>query len=190
MPYLDQEPTAVSDKIISMRLPLKKNVFFAKVVSTYVPTLTNPEENKEEFYRTLRKSVKYVSITDKLIIAGGFNARIAVKLKIGQALLVLKELKNCNSNGELLLTFCSEHQLVITNTIFKHKQQYKTTWMHPRSQPWHLLYYVSTRQKDMSEVLNTRAMRGADYSTDHILVRSKLAFMRIKSRQKETQRTS
>ena len=93
MSYLDHEPTAVGDKIISMRLPLGKNVF-AMIVSTYAPTLTNPEENKEEFYRTLRESVKDVSITDKLIITGDFNARIAVKLKIGQALLVLKELKS------------------------------------------------------------------------------------------------
>ena len=51
-------------------------------------------------------------------------------------------------------------------------------------QHWHLLYYVITRQKDLSEVLNTRVMKGADYSTDHILVRSKLTFTRRKAKTK------
>ena len=69
MPYLEQKPAAISDRIISMRLPLKKNVY-ATIVSTYAPTMTNPEENKEQFYRTLRETMKNVSITDKLIIAG------------------------------------------------------------------------------------------------------------------------
>jgi len=34
MLYLEQEPTAMSDRIISMRLPLKKN-HYATIVSAY-----------------------------------------------------------------------------------------------------------------------------------------------------------
>ena len=72
---LEQDPTAVNERIITMRLPLRKNAY-ATIVSTYAPTMTNPQENKEDFYSKLRETVKEVSITDKLIIAGDFNAKV------------------------------------------------------------------------------------------------------------------
>lgn len=67
MPYLGQEPTAISDQIKIMRLSLKKNHYV---------TMTNPEEKKKEFYNKLREMVKHISISDKLIIAGDFNVRV------------------------------------------------------------------------------------------------------------------
>eukprot|EP00795_Rhopilema_esculentum_P001380 gene1380-15783_t len=82
----------------------------------------------------------------------------------------------CNSNGELLLSLCSELNLVITNTFFRHKEHHKNTWMHPRSKQWHLLDSIITRRNDLSEVHDTRVMRGAYCATDHLMLRSKLAF--------------
>ena len=73
-----------------------------------------------------------------------------------------------------LLSLCAEHQLVITGTIFQMKIRLKTTWQHPSPKHWHLLDYVIVRQKDRKDVLTTRAMRGAECWTDHLMVRSKL----------------
>ena len=44
--------------------------------------------------------------------------------------------------------------------------------MHPRSKHWHLIDYVIVRRRDLNEVQITRAMRGAECSTDHRLIRS------------------
>ena len=82
----------------------------------------------------------------------------------------------CNSNGELLLVIYSENELTITNTVFKHKEPQKATWMHPRSKHWHLIDYVSTRQRDTNDILDTRVMRRADCSSDHLMLRSKVNF--------------
>ena len=41
------------------------------------------------------------------------------------------------------------------------------SWQHPRSKRCHLLDYVITRRVDLADVRSTRAMRGADCSTDH-----------------------
>ena len=48
--------------------------------------------------------------------------------------------------------------------------------MHPRSKHWHMLDYIITRHQDLSEILDTRAMKGADCWTDHVLQRCKTHF--------------
>ena len=80
-----------------------------------------------------------ISGTDKLIIAGDFNARVECDHQSLQKLIGYQGLEKCNFNGELPLAFCLEHNVVISNPIFKHKDHHKTTWMHPRFQHWHPL---------------------------------------------------
>ena len=49
---------------------------------------------------------------------------------------------------------------------------HKTSWMRPRSKHWHLIDYIIVRRHDLNEVQITRAMHGAEGSTDHRLIRS------------------
>ena len=58
----------------------------------------------------------------------------------------------------MLLEFCSEHQLVITSTLFQ-QDRFKATWRHLRSKHWHLLDYVLTGQCDMRDVLHKKATK-------------------------------
>ena len=79
-----------------------------------------------------------------------------------------------NSNGLLLLSKCAEHELCITNTVFRQSDKFKTTWMHPRSKQWHLIDYIIVGQRDLRDVCITRALRGAECWTDHRLIRAVL----------------
>ena len=142
--------------------------------------MTNPEEFKEEFYKNLKEVLCRVPCSDKLIIAADFNARVG-KVDKWPCLIGPRGVSKCNSNSERLLGLSWEHNLVITNTIFKRKEHHKTTWMQPRYKHWHLLDYMTVRQVDQNDILNTRPMRGADCLTNHVLLRSTVAFSISKS---------
>ncbi|KAK2184521.1 hypothetical protein NP493_262g03073 [Ridgeia piscesae] len=68
-------PRPVSDRIMTMRLPLSKDNF-ATIISVYAPTMTHPDENKEAFYNQLASVLSGILRTDKLLLIGDFNARI------------------------------------------------------------------------------------------------------------------
>ena len=93
-----------------MRIPLQKKCILT-IVSVYALTLTNPDENEEEFCSNLRETIKNVSINDKLIIAGDFNARVGTEAENWLGVIGTRGTGKCSSNGELLLALCSEYEL-------------------------------------------------------------------------------
>ena len=123
--------------------------------------------------------------TDKLILMRDFNARVGRDYEKWQSVIGRHGIGKCNTNGELLLALCSEFELLLTNTVFKQREEHKTSWMHPRSKHWHLIDYIITRQRDRKDVHSTRTMRGANCLTDHQLLRSKIAFALRSKRRKQ-----
>ena len=140
---LTEMPRPVSDRIMTMS---KDN--FATIISVYAPTMTNPDENKEAFYNQLASVLSGIPRTDKLLLIGDFNARIGRENDKWPLVMGKHGIGKCNSNGELLLALCSEFELIVTNTMFKQKDERKTTWMHPRSKHWHMIDFIITRCRD------------------------------------------
>ena len=66
--------------------------------------------------------------------------------------------------------------VTVTNTMFKQKDERKTTWMHPRSRHWYMIDFIITRCRDEMDIHSTRAIRGANSWTDHQMLMSKMAF--------------
>ena len=166
-------PNGINDRLMTLRLPLSGNKH-ATIGSVNAPTMTNPDEVKNKFYDDLDNIISATPRTDKLILLGGINARVGTDHQTWAGVICSEGVGKCNSNGLLLLRKCAEHDLLITNTVFKLPNRNKTSWMHPRSKHWHLIDYVIVRKTDRQDVRVTKTMCGADCWTDHRLVVSKL----------------
>jgi len=170
---LVEAPKVISERLMMLRLPLTrgKHVTF---ISAYAPTLASDDREKDAFYGALALALSQVPNEDKLVLLGDFNARVGTSAAAWDGAIGVHGVGKMNENGFRLLSICSEFELVVTNTIFKMKNKYKTTWQHPRSGHWHLLDYVIVRKRCQAEVAITRVMRGAECWTDHRLVLSKM----------------
>ena len=171
---LTKMPRPVSVRIMTMRLPLSKDNF-ATMISVYAPAMTNPDENKV-FYNHLASVLSGIPRTDTLLLIGDFNARIGIENDKCPLVMGKHGIGKCSSNGELVLALCSEFELIVTNTMFKQKDERKATWMQPRSKHWHMIDFIITRCRDKMVIHSIRAMRGANCWTDHQMLRSKVAF--------------
>ena len=132
MAKLIEMPHPVSDRIMTMRIPLTK-YRNARIVSSYAPTMANPEENKDTLCSQLKGTFRNIPSTDKLLLIGDFNARIGREYDKWPSNLGKYGIGKCNSNDELLLALYTEVDMIVTNTMFKQKNAHKTTWTHPRS---------------------------------------------------------
>ena len=114
-------PVGNSDHIVSLRL-LIQDKKFATLLNVYTP------ENrvKEAFYCNLHNLLQHIDSKDKFLILGrDFDLWKGVLGRYG--------IGDSNDNGRLLLEFCSEHQLIIINTLFQQKDRLNATWRHPCS---------------------------------------------------------
>ena len=166
-----ESPIAIDERLVTLRLPLAKNRF-ATFVSVYSPTLDSSDDVKDRFYDTLYSTLRRLSQDDKIILLGDFNAGVGRNHDKWHGVIGHHGVGNMNSSGLRLLSLCSELGLAITNTFFQLRDMYETPWMHPKSKHWHLIDYVTVRRRDLNEVQITRAIRGAECSTDHRLIRS------------------
>ena len=155
-----------SDSIMTLRLSIGKNRYL-HIISAYAPTMQHTETTKNAFYQELSDILHTIRACDKTIIMGDFNSRVGRDYSTWVSVLGKHGIGNANSNGNLLLSLCSEHKLRIANTQFQLPNKLKTTWRHDRSGHWH---YIITKQSDAPDFLVTRAMRGADCWTDHCLL--------------------
>ena len=166
-------PVGINERLMKLRLPLTKSRHL-NIISAYAPTLTKSDETKEKFYEDLDQLIRSTSPNGKLLVQGDFNARVGKDQASWKRILGSQGVGKVNCNGLLLLSKCAEHELCITNTVFRQADKFKTTWMHPRSKQRHLIDYIIVRQRDLQDVCITRAMRGAGCWTDHRLIRAVL----------------
>jgi exonuclease III len=113
-----------------MAMNIQVRGFKIRMVNVYSPTNCDGSENeKDTFYRMLKKSCNKQHKQQKLVVVGDFNATTAVSLDKnyfdGQQII---NDSICNDNGSRLKNICRELRLCMSQTYFDHPKEKRYTW--------------------------------------------------------------
>jgi len=166
------KPHLLSYKVVSDRLMyvrIKAKPFNLSFFQAYAPTMAATEEEADDFYTRLREEIVSAPSQDMLLMAGDFNAKIGQDTR-STGVGGKYGLGELNGNGERLLNFCQENDMVITNTLFSHHKRRRYTWCSPDGVTRNQIDYILVKRRFQKCVLNSRAYPGPDCGSDHNMV--------------------
>lgn len=82
--------------------------------------------------------------------------------------------KHRNNNGERLINFCVENNLIVTNTFYKHKNIHKYTREVTSRKERSIIDFVLINRSCRKEILDVKVRRGPEIYSDHYLVVAKV----------------
>ena len=88
-------------------------------------------EVKDEFYNQLQDTVSNCNRHDMIVVMGDLNAKVGNNNTNREEVMGRFGVGVMNDNGERLCDFCSANGLVVTGTIFPHREIHKLTWTSP-----------------------------------------------------------
>ena len=100
-------PKPINDRFSTLRLKLVDGSHLT-LISVYGPTMQRTQEEKERFYENLGECVDDAK-NDSIIILGDLNARVGKDWLLWLSVLGKHGVGNMNSNGLMLLEFCSRY---------------------------------------------------------------------------------
>nr|VZI47123.1 unnamed protein product [Spirometra erinaceieuropaei] len=146
-------PQGINNRLMSLRLPLRRGGKFATIISAYAPPMSIPDAAaRDKFYEDLHALLATVSKADKLTVLGDFNARVGTDHTAWRGVLGPHGLRGSKDNGLLLLCTCAEHRLILTNTFFCLPERENVTWRHPRS---HTYTHTHTKVRPSISTMST-----------------------------------
>ncbi|BHF74892.1 hypothetical protein SprV_0501798000 [Sparganum proliferum] len=111
---------------MSLRLSLQGGNH-ATTVDVCSPSIISPDAARNKLYEDLHALLANVPKADKLIVLGDFNARVVTGHAAWRGVLGPHGLNGSNHNNLLLLLTCTEHRLILINTILRLLMREKAT---------------------------------------------------------------
>ena len=101
----------INERLITARLQGKHGSI--TVVQCYAPTNDSSEDEKDQFYSSLKTVVEQVPTHDVLVVMGDLNAKIGNENAGLERAMGKHGCGKMNENGERLIDFCLDFDLVI-----------------------------------------------------------------------------
>ena len=153
------------------------------IIQVYALTTAADDEEIEQFYEELDNIIKtHKKCRDMLLVIGDYNAKIGEgrdNKTVGPHGLGTR-----NERGNRLIEFATKHKVFITNTWFEQKRSARHTWTSPDDNTKNQIDYILASQRYRNTILNSKVYPGADCSSGHNLVVTRLK-MRMKKIKKK-----
>ncbi|XP_055997977.1 uncharacterized protein LOC130047325 [Ostrea edulis] len=165
---LEWEP--INDRLIRARFNSK----YCKltIIQCYAPTNDVEEEIKDDFYEQLQMVVSKVPQHDMLLMMGDLNAKVGADNTDCERSMGKHGCGIRNDNGERLVDFCLNNNLMIGGTIFPHKDIHKLTWKSPDGRTTNQIDHMIINNKWRRSLYDVKVYRGADVNSDHYLLKA------------------
>ena len=156
-----------------MTIRLKAAPFNITVIQVYAPTADHEEDEIDDFYNQLQSTIDKVNKKDILIIQGDWNAKVGRDAQVDWKRFCGPSCNAAtNDRGLRLLEFASYNDVVLANTLGRHKASRRRTWHAPNGIHHNQIDYilVQSRFRSCINQAKTRTFPGADIGSDHDLV--------------------
>jgi hypothetical protein len=173
----------ISERII--RIQLMERERNTTLIQIYAPCNNNNNiEERNEFFERLSSVLNKINDKDELYVMGDFNGRIGGKKAQREHCLgnFGDTTTERNSNGEELINLCLEQGLIITNSLYQHRESHIKTWY-----KWDNLLqssqidYILTRYRQKINITDARVIPNMNIDTDHrpvVLIEKRLQLRR------------
>lgn len=155
-----------------MAINLTINGLKIRLVNAYAPTnCDGSEQQKDLFYRLVKKGCMKQSKHQKLIITGDFNATTSTSLKqcyFDGNTLIDDEL--CNDNGFRVKNLCREFGLCMTQSYFNHPLEERYTWFSGDNCTKKVLDYVLVEHYVQELIKDCHVDKNSHFESDHRLL--------------------
>lgn len=160
----------VNDRIITIKLqaqPVNLNI-----IQVYAPTSVSFQDEIESFYGTLSDTISRTPNRELLIVTGDFNAKIGSTKFDAHLRSVVGNygIGRRNEHGEMLIDFCAENGLYISNSHFQHHSRRMYTWKSPDGHTRNQINYLLIRKRWKTSIRDIKTYPGLDCGSDHALV--------------------
>ncbi|CAH8540670.1 unnamed protein product [Schistosoma guineensis] len=149
------------------------------VISAYAPTDCSPDAIKDEFYHQLTVLLQKVRSTDIVVLTGDLNAQVG-RLGTEESRLGGRWglVGRRSDNGDRLLQLCTDHNLFLASTNFRHSHRRCATWRPPSaSQAWTQIDHIAISYRWRGCVKDCRSFWSTYLDSDHALVCANLALL-------------
>lgn len=179
---VEQEP--INSRIIRVNTELEEAISLTQI---YAPTQDSEEIKKEIFYNLLQQTVqKAREYARHVVVMEDWNARIGDQPETGCGTIGLYPSESIyKGNGDKMINFCIDNDILIGNMFFPHKKVHKITSEAERRGASSTIAYI-TYSKTMRYAVNDNMVyRSAELSREHKLLIIKLRLKPLKIRQEK-----
>ena len=164
------KPDVEDPRLIAMNITI--HGFKLRIVNVYSPTDTDGSaQQKDVFYRKVRKSCESLQKNHKLLVCGDFNAITSVVLSntCYNGTNIVED-KKCNVDGERLKTFCRSNKLCMLQTYVDVPLEDRYTWYSNDGKTKRVLDYILAQRFLQQYMENCTVKKDYEFDSDHKLL--------------------